>query len=212
MNAKDIKRIASAWAEIMLENRDFLVELDSVAGDGDIGLVLSDGFAEVNRALAESDQEDLGKLVYLAGKTLSSKAPSSMGTLLANGFMRAGKALRGKTEFGAAELGDMMQGLADGIMDMGGAAEGEKTALDSLLPGLRALREHAGSPAAEALRSASQAAEQGFENTRNMVAKHGRIAFRGEDSRTIADPGAAAVMLLYKGMLRAVERAGAEEA
>ena len=45
MNAKEIKRIASAWAEVMRENQTFLVELDSVAGDGDIGMVLSDGFA-----------------------------------------------------------------------------------------------------------------------------------------------------------------------
>jgi len=206
MNATDIKRIAAAWAEIMLENRDFLVELDSVAGDGDIGLVLSDGFAAVNQALAESEQEDIGKLIYFVGKTLSTKAPSSMGTLLANGFMRAGKSLRGRTEFGVAELGDMMQGIADGIIDMGGAAEGEKTALDSLLPGLRALREHKDAPAAEALQFAAEAAELGFEKTRDMVAKHGRIAFRGEDSRTIADPGAAAVMLLYKGMLRAMAK------
>lgn len=204
MNANEIKKITAAWAAVMLENRDFLVKLDSVAGDGDIGLVLSDGFRKVDEAITNSDQQDIGKLVYQIGKTLSAEAPSSMGTLLANGFMRAGKVLQGQTEFGISALGDMMKAIADGIMDMGGAKEGEKTALDSLLPGLRALREKETAPVEEALCSAYEAAAKGFENTRDMVAKHGRIAFRGENSRTIADPGAAAVMLLYKGMMQAL--------
>ncbi len=208
MNAKEIKRIASAWAEVMRENQTFLVELDSVAGDGDIGMVLSDGFAAVDRALQDTEEEDIGKLVYRIGRTLAAEAPSSMGTLLASGFMQAGKALRGNTEFGISDLIKLMEEIGEGIMVLGGAVEGEKTSLDSLLPGLRAMREHASAPLGDALLAAEKAAEQGFENTRNMLAKHGRIAVRGEGSRTIADPGAAAVMLLYRGLRLAL--AGAE--
>lgn len=146
MNAKEIKRIASAWAEVMRENQTFLVELDSVAGDGDIGMVLSDGFAAVDRALQDTEEEDIGKLVYRIGRTLAAEAPSSMGTLLASGFMQAGKALRGNTEFGISDLIKLMEEIGEGIMVLGGAVEGEKTSLDSLLPGLRAMREHASAP------------------------------------------------------------------
>lgn len=212
MNAKEMKRIASAWAEVMKENETFLVELDSIAGDGDIGMVLSDGFAAADRALAGSEETDIGKLVYQIGKTLAAKAPSSMGTLLASGFMQAGKALRGKTEFGVCELILLLEEIARGIMALGGAAEGEKTSLDSLLPGLRALQTNASAPLEDALRAAEAAAKQGFENTGNMVARHGRIAVRGEESRTILDPGAAAVMLLYRGLRLALAAPEAQEA
>ena len=109
MNAETVKRFTEAWADVMLENRERLVELDSVAGDGDIGLVLSDGFAKVRDEIASLDQPDVGKLFYQVGKVLSKEAPSSMGTLLANGFMRGGKALRGKTEFTVADLGEMLR-------------------------------------------------------------------------------------------------------
>ena len=204
MNAETVKRFTEAWADVMLENRERLVELDSVAGDGDIGLVLSDGFAKVRDEIASLDQPDVGKLFYQVGKVLSKEAPSSMGTLLANGFMRGGKALRGKTEFTVAELGEMLRNFAEAIMEMGGAKEGEKTALDSLLPGLRALQDAADKAPADALKAAAQASEEGFARTRDMVARHGRIAVRGEASRTIADPGAAAVALLYEGMHRAL--------
>lgn len=204
MNADTIKGFTRCWSDIMLENRDRLVDLDSVAGDGDIGLVLSDGFKKVDEVISVSDQRDAGKLFYQIGKTLSQVAPSSMGTLLANGFMRGGKTLRGKEEFSVSDLRDMLQSFADAIMEMGGAKEGEKTALDSLLPGVRALSDSTEKDARDALKAASDAASAGFENTRNMVAKHGRIAVRGEESRTIADPGAAAVALLFEGMYKAL--------
>ncbi len=204
MNADTIKGFTRCWSDIMLENRDRLVDLDSVAGDGDIGLVLSDGFKKVDEVISVSDQRDAGKLFYQIGKTLSQVAPSSMGTLLANGFMRGGKTLRGKEEFSVSDLRDMLQSFADAIMEMGGAKEGEKTALDSLLPGVRALSDSTEKDARDALKAASDAAAAGFENTRNMVAKHGRIAVRGEESRTIADPGAAAVALLFEGMYKAL--------
>lgn len=204
MNGETVKHFTEAWAAVLLENRDRLVELDNVAGDGDIGLVLSDGFIKVRDAIVPSEQTDVGKLFYQVGKVLSMEAPSSMGTLLANGFMRGGKTLRGKTEFTVADLGDMLQSFADAIMDMGGAKEGEKTALDSLMPGLRALQAAADKTPAEALADAAKAADEGFARTRDMVARHGRIAVRGEDSRTIADPGAAAVALLFEGMRKAL--------
>lgn len=204
MNSDTVKKFASAWADLFLKNRERLVELDSVAGDGDIGLVLSDGFIKVNEALSASDQDDVGKLFYQIGKVLSVEAPSSMGTLLATGFMRGGKALKGKSEFSVNDLCVMLQNFAQAIMDMGGAKEGEKTALDSLLPGLRALSENEKESPDIALAAAATAAEDGFENTKNMIARHGRIAVRGEDSRSIADPGAAAVALLYEGMKQAV--------
>ena len=204
MNAETVKCFTSAWADVMLENRDRLVELDSVAGDGDIGLVLSDGFAKVRDNISTLEQTDVGKLFYQVGKVLSSEAPSSMGTLLDTGFMRGGKTLRGKTEFTVADLCEMFQGFAEAMMEMGGAKEGEKTALDSLMPGLRALRDSEDKEPAAALADAAQAADEGFKRTQDMVARHGRIAVRGEASRTIADPGAAAVALLYEGMRRAL--------
>ena len=204
MNADTIKKFTEKWADLFLANRDALVELDSVAGDGDIGLVLSDGFIKVKDKIITSEESDVGKLFYQVGKVLSSEAPSSMGTLLATGFMHGGKILRGSNEFSVEDLCRMFHGFADAIMEMGGAKEGEKTALDSLLPGLRALENNASENPSKALSEAVAAADQGFENTKNMIAKHGRIAVRGEDSRTIADPGAKAVAIIFEGMKEAV--------
>ena len=60
MNADTIKKFTEKWADLFLANRDALVELDSVAGDGDIGLVLSDGFIKVRDKIITSEESDVG--------------------------------------------------------------------------------------------------------------------------------------------------------
>ena len=45
----------------------------------------------------------------------------------------------------------------------------------------------------------AEAAWSAFEGTKGMLAKHGRMAIRGEASRELLDPGAAVAALLMKG-------------
>ena len=50
MNAENLKGLLSAWAALMTEKKDWLIELDSVVGDSDLGLTMSDGFAAASGA------------------------------------------------------------------------------------------------------------------------------------------------------------------
>ena len=76
-----------AWQKEFVNCQKELVELDSVGGDGDLGIVLADGFSALAKEFSESEQTDLGKLLYAAGKLLNKTASSSMGTLLSCGFI-----------------------------------------------------------------------------------------------------------------------------
>jgi dihydroxyacetone kinase-like protein len=200
MDINDIKKLFAAWAEAMLRNKDYLIDLDSVAGDGDLGLTMSDGFAAASSVAQADAGMDIGKLIYQAGKAFGSAAPSSMGTLFAAGFMSAGMALKGMSEVDATGAAKMIAAFADGIARLGKAKEGEKTVLDALYPAVRAFysKATAGESIAEAAAAAAKAAEDGFNNTASMAAVHGRIATRGERSVGILDPGAAAAALLLK--------------
>ena len=94
----EIRGLLAAWKEIMAKNKTMLIDLDSVVGDGDLGLTMSDGFAAASKAADEKDEADVGKLVYFAGKAMSTAVPSTMGTLMASGLMQIGKAMKGRTE------------------------------------------------------------------------------------------------------------------
>ena len=190
MNADKLRGLLSAWAALMAEKKDWLIELDSVVGDSDLGLTMSDGFAAASEAAASSDLTDVGKLAYQAGKAMATAVPSTMGTLMASGLMNAGKVLKGQEE---ADDAAFFQAYLEGVQNRGKAQIGEKTFLDGLAPAVEALKE------GKTPEETAGVAWTAFENTKGMLAKHGRMAIRGEASRDLLDPGAAVAALLMKG-------------
>ena len=190
MNAQNLKRLLSAWAALMAEKKDWLIELDSVVGDSDLGLTMSDGFAAASEAAAAGDLTDVGRLAYQAGKAMATAVPSTMGTLMASGLMNAGKVLKGQEE---ADDAAFFQAYLEGVQNRGKAQPGEKTFLDGLAPAVEALKE------GKTPEETAGIAWTAFENTKGMLARHGRMAIRGEASRDLLDPGAAVAALLMKG-------------
>lgn len=201
MNASAFAKLVSIWAEIMAQNRDWLIQLDSVVGDSDLGLTMSDGFQAAEAAVKDGPMQDIGKLAYQAGKAMASAVPSTMGTLMASGLMNAGKVLKGRETLDAADEAAFFQAYFDGVQNRGKAALGEKTFLDGLGPAVDALRtaQADGLDEAQCAAQAAEAALQAFQHTRGMLARHGRMAIRGEQSRDMLDPGAAVAALLMKG-------------
>ena len=192
---------------IMNENKEYLIDLDSVVGDGDLGLTMGDGFKAAYEAVKDGAETDSGKLLYQAGKAMSVAVPSTMGTLMASGLMQAGKVLKGKTELADSDLVTVFQAYLEGVANRGKAKVGDKTFLDGLDPAVTVLEGSitAGKSLKEAAKQAAIAAEKGFENTTTMVAVHGRAATRGEASRSLRDPGAAVAMLLMKAFDASLE-------
>lgn len=205
MNAEYLVSFLREAKDIMAENREYLINLDSVVGDGDLGLTMSDGFLAAYEAVTEKGETDAGRLLYQAGKAMSTAVPSTMGTLMASGLMQAGKALKGNTELSPGQVAELFQAYLEGVANRGKAKIGDKTFLDGLAPGVEALKEavEAGEDLPTASAKAAAAAQKGFENTVGMLAVHGRAATRGEASRKLQDPGAAVAALLMKALEKA---------
>ena len=170
-------------------------------GDSDLGLTMSDGFRAAADAVNKAPAVDVGKTAYLAGKAMASAVPSTMGTLMASGLMNAGKTFKGVEQCNAKQEVEFFRSYFDGVKSRGKAELGDKTFLDGLYPAIEALDNaiNSGIEEAEAARRAAQAAWTAFENTKGMLAKHGRMAIRGEQSRELLDPGAAVAALLMRG-------------
>lgn len=207
MDCKDIIEFFYELKEIMIKNKDYLIELDSVVGDGDLGLTMSDGFLAAYNTIKDSNETDCGKLLYYAGKAMGSAVPSTMGTLMASGLMRAGKELKGKTELVPSDFVTLFTAYMNGVSDLGKAKVGEKTFLDGLDPAVTTLQLQlsSGHDLKTAAKEAAKAAREGFGKTAEMVAVHGRAATRGEASRTLLDPGAAVAMLIIEAFFMSLK-------
>ncbi len=198
LKAKDFKKIFAAWSRTMTEKMDYLVTLDQVAGDGDLGLTMSDGFGAMHAYVSQAEEDaDLGKLFYQAGKEMNIHASSSLGTLISSGFMEAGKVFKGQTELNGCGLAQFLEAIEDGIVKRGKAAVGEKTFLDGFHPAVEVMLANKDEDRVLlTLREAASAAQQGSAATVGMLAKWGRAARRGEDSRQILDPGSVVAALI----------------
>lgn len=203
LDTQSLRPLFTEWARIMEANKSVLTELDSVVGDGDLGLTMSDGFAAAARYAQQSEERDLGRFFYMAGKAMASAVPSTMGTLMASGLMQAGKTFKGREALGLTEAGVLFQAWYDGVQQRGKAQPGEKTFLDGMAPALAALL--VGEEPLAAARNALLQAQQGVQQTTTMVAKHGRAAIHGERSRTFVDPGAMVAQLLIQGYFNFVQ-------
>lgn len=206
MNTCYLVKMLKEIADIMEANREHLIALDSVVGDGDLGLTMGDGFAAAYAAIQDGSQTDAGKLLYTAGKAMSTAVPSTMGTLMASGLMQAGKVLKGKEELTNEDIAELFQAYEDGVTNRGKAKVGEKTFLDGMDPAVKALKDAVavGEDLKSAAGKAAAAAEEGFKNTTTMLAVHGRAATRGEQSRELEDPGAAVAMLIMQAFEKSV--------
>jgi dihydroxyacetone kinase-like protein len=194
----DVKNLFMRLKETMLANKDHLIEIDGIMGDGDLGLTMVNAFSAASDGFPE--ESDLGKIFAKAGMAMAKAAPSTMGTLMGSGFMRGGKAVKEKTELGIAEMAQFWRALVEGMSERGKAKPGDKTIIDSLDPVAAALEN------AAALKKSLQAgfadavaaAEKGMENTRTMEAQFGRLAYNQEKAKTLIDPGSVVGVLLVK--------------
>lgn len=190
-------------ARLMEKHREELIELDSRAGDGDLGISMYEGFAAVAQQAAKNDSDDLGQMLRMASKTLNRAAPSSLGTILSMGLLGAAGSIRGKTMSEVAELAQACRAGVNAIEQRTGAKPGEKTVLDALLPGVLALEEFEGEDLVGALEAASTAAWENARATKGMLAVHGRAGRNPEKSRGEVDGGAVVAALLFEGAMLA---------
>ena len=200
MNVQHLKGAFACISDIMTENRDYLVELDSQNGDGDLGISMSSGYQAVREFVNQSEETDLGKTLMKCSSVFNEAAPSSLGTITAFGMMGMAKALKGKNECTMEELAEAMYAGIRMIMDKAKSKPGEKTILDALHPGVQALKTHAGEGAEAAFAAAADAAAEGSESTRQMRSVHGRAAYYGDKSIGMLDGGSVVGKLIFAGI------------
>lgn len=204
-----IRLIAIHLRRLMDANRDRMLELDRAIGDGDLGLTMTRAFAAAEEASA-MDEQVPGRILMRMGMAMSKAAPSTMGTLMATGFMRGGKALGEASAIGTVECAVFLRAFVEGLMERGKTRPGHKTVVDSLDPAATALEVAAanGDDLVTALSAAAAAAEAGRQAAKGMLAQHGRAAMFREQTIGMEDGGAYVGALLVRGMSEAVATGG----
>ncbi len=141
MDAACVRTWLEAVAVRIEAERHYLTQLDAAIGDADHGTNMHRGFTAVLDRIARLDDEATpGQLLKSAGRTFVSTVGGAAGPLYGTAFLQAGDALGDGDAFGPRRLLEALRAALAGVQRVGAAAEGDKTMVDALAPGLAALR------------------------------------------------------------------------
>jgi phosphoenolpyruvate---glycerone phosphotransferase subunit DhaL len=200
LDADFFRRWMTATAASVAREAERLTDLDSPIGDADHGANLHRGFTAVTATLEKEAPDTPGAVLVLAGRTLISTVGGASGPLYGTLLRRTGKALGDAGEVSEADFAQALRAGVDAVAALGGAAPGDKTMIDALVPAaqmLQSLLPTAAAPA-EALARTAQAAVEGARTTAALVARRGRASYVGELARGVLDPGAAAAAIVLQ--------------
>ncbi|MFI6470888.1 dihydroxyacetone kinase subunit DhaL [Streptomyces sp. NPDC050516] len=195
LDAAFMCRWMTATAAAVDREADRLTDLDSAIGDADHGANLQRGFTAVTAVLDKEAPATPGAVLALAGRQLISTVGGASGPLYGTLLRRTGKALGDAAEVTREQLAEALGAGVAAVAQLGGAAAGDKTMLDALLPAVEALGESFG--------AAAEAADAGALATVPLRARKGRASYLGERSVGHQDPGATSSALLIGALAEA---------
>ncbi len=195
LDADFFRRWMTATATSVDREAERLTALDSPIGDADHGSNLRRGFTAVTAALDKEAPDTPGAVLMLAGRTLISTVGGASGPLYGTLLRRTGKALGDAGEVSEERFAEALREGVDAVRTLGGAAPGDKTMIDALVPALDAL--------GDGFVAARAAAEEGALATTPLQARKGRASYLGERSIGHQDPGATSASLLVAGLAEA---------
>lgn len=198
----EIAALFARLADVFAAEKEALIALDGKVGDSDLGLTMAKGFGAAHDAVAAMETPTPEAQLKTAGAALARAAPSTMGTLMATGLLRGSAAVSGAERLETAEMAAFWSAFRDGVAHRGRAQVGDKTVLDVLHPIAETMQAQAREGAAldAALDRARVAAEQALEDTKDLVAQHGKAAAFQEKTRGIQDAGSTVAVILIRTM------------
>jgi phosphoenolpyruvate---glycerone phosphotransferase subunit DhaL len=201
----DVANLVVAVATSLLDGRDELNRLDGVAGDGDLGLTVTNGaraLIELAPSLGELSEPDA---IRRCGTEIARKAPSTGGTLIAFALMAAAKATVDADVPAVERVATYLEAAAASVAERGQVAAGDRTMLDALGPAAAAARRiaDAGGSLAELTRDAAAGADAGATATSTMAARVGRAGWLADRAAGHEDAGARLVAMAFAAAAKA---------
>ena len=198
----DVDLVIRTMAKTIVDNADYFAQLDAVAGDGDFGYSLRNGFEVVASDYDSFDRSSVGAILKKIGFVISGKVGGVSGPIWGTAFLRGAAAAGDKADLSTDEVIAILRAAIGGVMQRGEASLGDKTLLDALVPAVDSLERSFAAGVDDsgvaALQEAADVATKAAEETMGMLAMRGRAAYTGERSRTSVDAGATAIGVILQ--------------
>lgn len=201
---ENMRYVVDVMSACIIKNEVPFCELDAHAGDGDFGMSVAKGFKQLKREwhhLVQSKQMD--EFLLNCSMIIMEYCGGASGPIWGSAFRAASKSIVGKKTLTVAEFATMLQDAVKGIQITGersfgrGAVVGDKTLIDALVPCADSWSAHTEKSFKENFILGAQAAVQGAESTKDIVARMGRAGTVGDRSLGYPDAGAHGLGVIF---------------
>ena len=122
IDKENLPALFEALRDVFTAQREALIALDGKVGDSDLGITMNKAFIAAYESVRNNASDPIGKTLQLAGMAVAKAAPSTMGTLVATGLMRGGKALEGAQTWDTVGMSSFWGAFLKGVTDRGKAS------------------------------------------------------------------------------------------
>jgi D-erythrulose 4-kinase len=199
-----VARAFEAMAAMLADAESELGRIDAIAGDGDHGRGMVKGSAAAYQAAAQAVDQGAGQgsVLTAAGKEWAAKAGGTSGVLWGAMLNALGARLGDIGRPGSDTIAAGMRDGYDALIRLGGAAPGDKTMLDALLPFVEELERRVaeGEPWQLGWRAAADVAVDAARSTADLRPKVGRARPLAERSVGTPDAGATSLAMCARAV------------
>mgnify|MGYP006315960863 FL=1 len=201
---ENMRYVIDVMSACIIKNEVPFCELDAHAGDGDFGMSVAKGFKQLKRqwdALVQYQQMD--DFLLNCSIIIMEHCGGASGPIWGSAFRAASKSIKGKETLSVADFATMLQDAVKGIQTTGersfgrGAVVGDKTLIDALVPCADTWSSNTDKTFKENFMLGAQAAVQGAESTKDIVARMGRAGTVGDRSLGYPDAGAHGLGVIF---------------
>ncbi|WP_180138379.1 dihydroxyacetone kinase subunit DhaK [Acinetobacter sp. YH12043] len=201
---ENMRYVVDVMSACIIKNEVPFCELDAHAGDGDFGMSVAKGFKQLKRQWHELVQaEQMDDFLLNCSMIIMEHCGGASGPIWGSAFRAASKSIKGKTTLTVADFAEMLQAAVKGIQTTGersfgrGAVVGDKTLIDALVPCADSWSANIDKTFKENFVLGAQAAVQGAESTKEIVARMGRAGTVGDRSLGYPDAGAHGLGVIF---------------
>lgn len=202
MNAMKMRDMYLYVSDVMVNNEDFLTEIDNIIGDGDHGIGMAIGFKGVRNELKDKAFTYVNEVFHSIGMTMLCVMGGASGVLFGTVFVSGIVNYPEKEVFELEDFAKVFTKSLEALKKRGKAKVGDKTMIDALEPAVLALGEgvNCGYGIKEGFALAASEAERGMEYTKECKAAFGRAKYYGEKAIGLQDAGATSIYLIFNAM------------
>jgi triose/dihydroxyacetone kinase / FAD-AMP lyase (cyclizing) len=195
--SKFFKSVLKAMSQVAISQKDFLNDLDSKCGDGDMGSNFARGGEFISKEIDNLPLHDVAASIYEIALLIQQIGGTS-GVVFSYFLLKMSETFKKESKSDPETWLKAFKNAIVSLENFSGAKKGDRTFMDTIIPAVEEFEKLLkGKLTIDIAKSIEKAANEGAISTKDIAPKRGRATYLGDRVKGVEDPGSRAIALLF---------------